>query len=177
MIPIKGALYFLGAAVAAFLLWWGYGKYSEYNDLKDAEQNRKIDAATVVVAHADTVYDTTRVGYIQYRDRILKSGTATPRDSATFKKADAVVVACDTLKSAHVQLETVLKDKPTGWRRVQSYGEALYDFNQRVPVIRAGATVAVVGPVSLSVAGEYAAPPAGTSTPSFRAIAGVRVAF
>ena len=177
MIPLRGALWTLGAALTAFLLFFGYGKYREYNALKDAEQNRKIDSATVVVAHTDTVYDTTRVGYIQYRDRILHSGTATPRDSATFHKADAVVAACDSSKIAHTNLETVLKNKPTGVRRIQAFGEAMFDIAHQVPVIRAGATIAILGPVSLSGAVEYAAPPTTTANPGFRALAGVQVKF
>lgn len=177
MIPLRGALWTMGAVVSVFLLWWGYGRYEKYNALKDQERKQKIETATAVVAHADTVYDTTRIGYVQYRDRILRSGTATPRDSATFKKADAVVMACDTLKSSSRALETVLKDPPTGVRRIQAFGEALYDVAHQVPVIRAGATAKVVGPVSLSLAGEYAAPPAGQATPALRALAGLRIDF
>lgn len=177
MIPVKGALYLLGAVVSGFLLWKGYGIYqqSKSNEMKSWE--RSVDSAAVVKARADTVYDTTRVGYIQYRDRILRSGTATPRDSATFKKADALVVACDTLKIRGNALVSVLKDKPSGVRRIQVYGEAMYDFANTVPVVRAGATAKLFGPINLSVAGEYAAPEAGSSDPRFRAMAGVRVNF
>lgn len=177
MNPLKAAFSTLGVVVAVFLLWKSYSSYTEYAALKDAAQKQKIAVATDVVAHADTVYDTARVGYIEYRDRILRSGTATPRDSATFKKANAVVVACDSLKSSSRALETVLRDPPTGVRRVQAFGEAMYDVAHQVPVIRAGATAKVIGPISLSVAGEYAAPPAGQSNPAFRALAGVRINF
>lgn len=177
MIPFKGALWTLGAVAAAMLLWFGYGKYREYSVLRDAEKNRQIAVQTAVVAHADTVYDTTRVGYIQYRDRILKSGTATKRDSATFKKADAVVTACDTLKGASRQLETVLRDAPTGVRRLQTYGEVLYDFSARAPVARLGATAKIVGPVSLSGAVDISIPPAGESHVTTRLLLGARINF
>lgn len=177
MIPLRGALWTLGAAVAALLLWYGYGKYGSYQDAKERAWQVKVDSLSVLKAHADTVYDTARVGYITYRDRILRSGTATPRDSVTFKKADAVVFSCDTLKIRGNQLVSVMQDKPSGVRRVQAYGEALYDVAHSVPVLRAGATAKVFGPVSLSVAGEYAAPRAGNSDPAFRALTGLRINF
>lgn len=156
------------------------------NVVEDAAWQRSVDSAARVtiarearLARVDTVYDTAKVSYVQYRDRILRSGTATARDSATFEKVDVVVAACDTVrvaagevieaKTGQLQIE---RAKP-GPRRVQGFGEALYSIVVAAPVVRLGATVRAVGPVYLSVAGELETGPEA----QYRVLAGVRINF
>lgn len=195
MIPVKGALYLLGAVVAGFLLWWGYGIYrqSKSNELKAWEYS--VDSAAVVKAEAlkasavaDTVYKQGETVYLRGREILLNPGPgrapATAEVRACFALADSSRTLCqrrheaDTAALHATERELNLwKNKPSGVRRVQAYGEVLYDFANAVPVVRAGATAKLFGPVNLSVAGEYAAPKAGNSDPAFRALAGLRINF
>lgn len=128
---------------------------------------------------ADTVYDTARVSYVTYRDRILQSGTATARDSMTFKLADKVVASCDTVRITSnaviesVQGEKKLQEQRPGPRRVQFFGEALYNMVAAAPVVRLGMTVKLLGPVDLSLAGEAER----RAEVPYRALVGVRIRF
>jgi hypothetical protein len=70
----------------------------------------------------------------------------------------------------------VWQNKP-GPARIQAFAEGLYDLAHSVPVARLGVTARLVGPISVSAAGEYAAPRAGQSNPAFRANVGVRYNF
>lgn len=194
MIPLR-ALWTLGAVLTAFLLWWAYGKYNSYEDAKVAAWQAKVkvaeasrDSALANAAREDTIYKAGETVYIKGRDILLHPGPgkppATPEVKACFALSDSLAVLCakrhdaDTAALHATERELKLyQDKPSGIKRVQAYGEAMYDLAHQVPVIRAGATMGLFGPISLSVAGEYAAPPIHTSTPAFRALAGVRVAF
>lgn len=194
MIPLRGALWVIGAAVAAFLLWWGYGVYerSKTNELKAWEHS--VDSAANIRAQkaqealiADTIYRAGETVYIRGRDRILTSpGGDTPEVKACFALADSSRTLCarrhdaDTAALHATERELVLwknKPDPPAARRIQAYGEAMYNLAHTVPVVRLGATARVLGPVSLSIAGEYAAPQAGKSDPTFRALAGLRINF
>lgn len=194
MNPMRGALWIIGAAVAAFLLWWGYGVYerSKTNELKAWEHS--VDSASTVRVQkarealiADTIYRAGETVYIRGRDRIRTSpGGNTPEVRACFALADSSRTLCarrhdaDTAALHATERELALwkkKPDPPTAQRIQAYGEALYDISHTVPVIRLGATARLLGPLSLSVAGEYAAPPAGRSDPAFRALAGLRINF
>jgi hypothetical protein len=195
MIPVRGALWTLGAVVAAFLLWWAYGKYGEYEDAKVAAWQGKVktaeasrDSALASSARTDTLYKQGETVYIKGRDILLHPGPgkppATPEVKACFALSDSLAVLCakrhdaDTAALHATERELKLyQERPSGVQRVQSYGEALYDFSQRVPVIRAGATAKLLGPVLLSGAVEYSAPQAGKSNPGFRALVGARINF
>lgn len=192
MIPIRGALWTLGAVVAAFLLLWGYRAYASAQDAKykawkvEAEVAKQIaDSLRGVAAQRDTQYVRGETIYLRGRDRILTSpGGNTPEVRACFALADSSRSLCakrhdaDTAALHAVERElSVWKSKPSGIQRIQAYGEAMYDVAHQVPVIRAGATAKVFGPIDLSIAGEYAAPQAGKSDPAFRALAGIRVRF
>lgn len=195
MIPLRGALWTMGAAVAAFLLWWGYGKYQRYEDgkvaawkasVKTAEAER--DSALAQAAKTDTLYQKGETVYLRGRDILLNPGPgkppATPEVKACFALSDSLAALCarrhdaDTAALHATERELAIwQAKPSGVPRVQAYGEALFDVAHQVPVLRAGATAKVFGPVNLSVAGEYAAPRAGNSDPAFRALAGLRINF
>jgi hypothetical protein len=195
VIPLRGALWLLGAAVAAFLLWWGYGVYSSAQDAKLAQWKAKAEAAELeadsmktLSARADTIYRQGETIYLRGRDVLLNPGPgrppATAEVRACFALADSSRTLCqrrhdaDTAALHATERELNLwKNKPSGVRRVQAYGEAMYDMAHQVPLIRVGATAKVFGPVHLSVAGEYAAPKAGSSDPAFRALAGLRINF
>ena len=147
-----------------------------------------LDVARAEKARLDSALANQVPIYIAGRDRILHDPAkpASPEVRACYEAADKVISACQKARAAdsvviaqQASLIGTLRNPPPpkGLARVQAFGEALYDFNQRVPVIRAGATAKILGPVHLSVAGEYAAPPAGQSTPVFRALVGARVNF
>lgn len=188
--PFKGAMWTLGAVVTAFLLVWGYIAYGQAQDAKAREWQAKVhaaevarDSALVAAARTDTLYRQGETVYLRGRDRILTSpGGNTPEVRACFALADSSRSLCakrhdaDTAALHATERElSVWKAKPSGNQRIQAYGEAMYDVAHQVPVIRAGATAKVFGPIDLSVAGEYAAPQAGRSDPAFRALAGIRV--
>lgn len=191
--PFRGAMWTLGAVVAAFLLVWGYIAYGQVQDAKAREWQAKVhaaevarDSALVAAARTDTLYRQGETVYLRGRDRILTSpGGNTPEVRACFALSDTLNTLCtrrhvaDTAALHATERELSLwKNKPSEVKRVQMFGEALYDISHSVPVIRAGATAKIPWvPIHLSVAGEYAAPPAGESKPVFRALAGLRVNF
>lgn len=192
MNPLKGAMWVLGAVVAGFLLLWGYKAYGSAQDAKQRAWELKVhaaevarDSALVAAARTDTLYRQGETVYLRGRDRILTSpGGNTPEVRACFALADSSRSLCakrhdaDTAALHATERELNLwKNKPSGVQRIQAYGEAMYDVAHQVPVIRAGATAKVFGPIDLSIAGEYAAPQAGRSDPAFRALAGIRVRF
>lgn len=195
MNPLKGALWTISAVVTGLLLLWGYRAYASAQDVKLAywKESAKIaeakaDSAAARAAHQDTVFREGEKVYIRGRDILLNPGPgkppATPEVKACFALSDSLLSLCakrheaDTAALHATERELkVWQNKPGGIPRIQAYGEGLYDFAHMVPVIRAGATAKILGPVHLSIAGEYAAPQAGKSNPAFRALAGVRVNF
>lgn len=195
MIPLRGALWVIGAAVGVFLLFWGYRAYGDVQDAKEAAWKAKVhvaelarDSALVSAAHADTIYRQGETTYVRGRTILLNPGPgkppATPEVKACFALSDSLLSLCakrhdaDTAALHATERELKLyQDKPSGIPRIQMYGEGLYDVAHMVPVIRVGATAKILGPVHLSVAGEYSAPPAGQSSPQFRALVGARVNF
>lgn len=195
MIPFKGALWTLGAAVGLFLAWktyiWNEGRLDAERIAFQQTVKAKDDSLAVSrreKASADSALANQIPVYIAARNNALTnpSKPATPEVRACYESADKVISACQKARAAdsvviaqQSSLITTLRNPPPpkAAARIQAFGEALYDVAHMVPVIRAGATARIIGPVSLSVAGEYAAPPAGQSTPAFRAEAGVRVTF
>ena len=195
MNPLKGAAWILGAALTVGLLIWGYITYQSAQDAKVAAWKLKAEAAQLaadsaraMAARTDTLYRQGETVYVRGRDVLLNPGPgkppATPEVKACFALSDQLQSLCakrhdaDTAALHATERELkVWQDKPSGIPRFQMYGEAMYDVAHQVPVIRAGGTAKVFGPIHLSVAGEYAAPQAGKSDPAFRALAGVRVNF
>lgn len=195
MIPFRGALWTLGAVVGLFLAWkayiWNEGRLDAQRVVFQQAVKAKDDSLAVSrreKASADSALANQIPIYIAGRDRILHDPAkpASPEVRACYESADKVISACQKARAAdsvviaqQQSLITTLRNPPPpkAAARVQAYGEALYDVAHTVPVIRLGATARVLGPMSLSVAGEYAAPPAGKSTPAFRALAGLRVTF
>lgn len=193
--PLKIALGIIAAVVLGFLVIKGYGMYEASKSNQQKTWERSVDSAATVRAEklkaaavADTVYQQGETVYVRGRDVLLNPGPgkppATPEVRACFVLANSSRALCqrrheaDTAALHATERELELwKAKPSGIQRVQAYGEGMYDVAHQVPVIRAGATARLFGPLSLSVAGEYAAPPAGKSSPAFRALAGVRVNF
>lgn len=194
MIPFKGALWTLGAVSAAFLLWWGYG-WNERR--KDAElvlwQNKvkllddSLLTARAEAARTDTLYQQGRTVYLRGRDRILHDTVHPPSAEvrACYASADKLISACEIRHRADsvvmAQLGgkiTLLENKPNpAARRVQAYGEALYDFAHMAPVARVGATARLLGPISLSAAADLSIPPAGESHATTRLMVGARINF
>ena len=191
----KFAAYAVGFLALFFLAsfakdWWDRRKDPAFQkDAKTAATGTA--AATGVAAKADTVYLQGETVYIRTRDALLNPGAgkppATPEVKACFAAAEDLRTKCDVRHSADVALSDSLRKELKVWQdrpvpktpRAQLFGEALYDVTRSVPVMRVGATARIpfISAVSLSVAGEYAAPPAGKSDPAFRALAGVRINF
>lgn len=195
MIPVKGALWSLGAVLGLFLAWRGYIWNESRLDAQRVEHNRIVQAkddSLVVSRREKAVLDSALAHqvpiYIAGRDRILRDPAkpASPEVRACYAAADLVISACQKARAAdsvvmaqQASLITTLRNPPPprAARRIQAYGEGMYDVIHMAPVIRVGATARIFGPISLSAAGEYAAPPAGNSTPAFRALSGVRINF
>lgn len=175
---------FFGVAITAMLAVWGFSSWEHRGDKTPFQQ--QADSAHTAVVHdsilvyqTDTAYLKGQTKYVTIRDRNANVPAAhevgVACDSALAAQ-DRRVAARDTLVSSLRREVNVWQNKP-GPPRLQAYAEGLYDLAQSVPVIRAGATFKVVGPISLSAAGEYSAPRVGKSDPGFRAVAGVRYSF
>lgn len=195
MIPFKGALWTLGAAFGVFLAWkaytWNEGRLDAERIAFQQTVRAKDDSLAVSrreKASADSALANQIPVYIAARNNALTNPArpATPEVRACYESADKVISACQKAHAAdsvviaqQASLITTLRNPPApkAAARIQAYGEAMYDVAHTIPVVRLGATTRLLGPVSLSVAGEYAAPPAGQATPAFRALAGVRVTF
>lgn len=195
MIPFKGALYGLGLILSGLLAWWGYGVYQSAQDAKRIKWENTVKAkddslkvARTERAQADSVLANRLPIYIAGRDRILRDPAkpASLEVRACYEEADKVISACQASRAAdsvviaqQASLITILRNPPPpkAARRVQAYGEGMYDLAHSVPVVRLGATARLLGPINLSVAGEYSAPPAGQNSPTFRALAGARINF
>jgi hypothetical protein len=184
VIPLRGFLYTIGVAAAAALLIWGYSAYRNHGDKTPFQQ--KAEAAHDTTTRAEALVARTDTLWLPARDSYLTA----KKKNADVPAAREVAVACDSALAAqdrriaardtlvgalHRELN-VWQNKP-GPPRVQAYAEGLYDLAQMVPVARVGVTARLVGPISLSAAGEYAAPRAGQSNPAFRANVGVRYNF
>jgi hypothetical protein len=100
----------------------------------------------------------------------FRSACRSYRDSATKSIAD--------LKLANAHLDTLLQ---LGRRekRVQFYGDGLYDVFNRRPVFRVGTNVKTLGSIYAKIEGEYAIPSAvkTESGDGFRLIAGAHLRF
>lgn len=195
MNPIKGTMWILGAAVGAFLLWRGYIWNESRLDAQRLEFQRTVKAKDDSLAvsrrekaSADSALANQIPIYVAGRDRILHDPAkpASPEVKACYQAADLVISACQKARAAdsvviaqQASLITTLRNPPPpkAARRIQAYGEALYDFAHMAPVIRAGATARLLGPISLSGAADLSIPPAGQSKVTVRALAGVRVNF
>lgn len=176
--------HWLGGAAVVTLAIWGYTWLNHRGDKTAFEQKAEAArdttrAAEILVAHTDTLWLPAQTKYLTVRDRNASvpaaREVAVACDSALAAQ-DRRVAARDTLASALRRELAVWQAKP-GPPRLQAYGEALYDLAHSVPMARVGATLRVAGPINLAGAVEYAAPPAGNSTPSFRATAGLRYNF
>lgn len=177
---------FFGGMLAFMLAMWGYDAYKHRGEKstieqKAAEQHAATDSALAQIARVDTVRLPALVDYSIVRSR---TRNANPQAEEVGKAADKVIA----LDSAAIQARDTAfarqgRELET-WKagcckppRLQAYAEGLYDVAHAVPVARLGATFKVMGPISLSAAGQYAAPPAGSSDPAFRATVGLRYDF
>jgi hypothetical protein len=184
VIPFRGFLLVIGSALAIALGIWGYSAYRHHGDKTPFQQKAEAahdttTRAEILVAHTDTLWLPAKTRYLTVRDRNAGNPAAhevaVACDSALAAQ-DRRVAARDTLVGALKRELDVWQNKP-GPPRLQAFAEGLYDLAHSVPVARIGATARLIGPISLSAAGEYAAPRAGDSNPAFKATLGVRYDF
>jgi hypothetical protein len=171
----------IGLFVVGGLFWLNRRETANADEWHKATIAAKADVKTktVIQQHFDTVYATTRAGYVEYRDRILHDTVIPPtiREKEIIAHTDTIVAACDSMQKADTSLiaalrhELKLAENPPGAPRLGYYAEGLYDFVQREPVARLGATMRVFGPLDLSaaVSGQRGVKP--------QALVGVRVRF
>jgi hypothetical protein len=100
----------------------------------------------------------------------FRSACRSYRDSATKSIAD--------LKLANAHLDTLLQLRNRE-KRVQFYGDGLYDVLNRRPVFRVGTNVKTFGSIYAKIEGEYAIPSAvkKESGDGFRLVAGAHIRF
>lgn len=175
---------FFTVVVGVMLALWGLQWYRNHGDKTPFQQ--KADAAhnetaqaTTLVAKTDTLWLPAQTKYITVRDRNASipaaHEVAVACDSALAAQ-DRRIAARDTLTGALRRELNVWQNKP-GPPRLSAFAEGLYDVVHAVPVVRAGATFRIIGPISASAAGQYAAPQIGKANPDFRATVGLRYDF
>jgi hypothetical protein len=174
----------VGAALLGALALWAFDAYRHRGSKTPFEQKAdsakaETQAATVLVARTDTLWLPAQTRYITVRDRNASNPAAhevgVACDSALAAQGRRVA-ARDTLVGALRRELDVWQNKP-GPPRLEAYAEGLYDAVNAVPVARLGASFRVAGPIDAIAQAEYAAPKAGQSNPSFRAVAGIRYRF
>lgn len=185
---------FLGLLIVGGIIARDMRKDSRYEAEKAKWQVQKRFDDSVVKIRMDSSYQAGQANaqsipvYLEGKTRIIHAAAGTTGEQAVracFALADVRISKCEASRKADsATIVALRKDLATTEAkperqlpRYQPFAEALYDLAHQVPVIRAGATAKVFGPIDLSVAGEYAAPQAGNSTPAFRALAGIRVRF
>jgi hypothetical protein len=166
----------VGGALLGALALWGFDSYRHRGDKTPFEQ--KADTAKAATTAA-TLWLPARNNYLAAKQRTAAvpaaREVAVACDSALAAQ-DRRIVARDTLVGALRRELDVWQNKP-GPPRLEAYAEGLYDAVNAVPVARLGASFRVAGPIDAIAQAEYAAPKAGQSNPSFRAVAGIRYRF
>jgi hypothetical protein len=157
-------------ALVAFFFWLASRDASA-----SAEWQQKLAAAravvktkTIIQRQASIQYDTVRVKWVTYRDRILHDTVNPPtvREREIIAQADKPVTACDTLKVAdsgliHAQANEIKIAESPPSKHVQFFGEALYNVVDRLPVARGGVELHVWRQLYIVGAGEYQVPSTG----------------
>lgn len=173
-----GVVILIGLALWAFTAIKGWGWRSPFEQQAEKAHD-KTAAAVLVVAQMDSARIPLLGSYTATRIRTRSNPAADELGKAADKviKADSnAITARDSAFKAQGEELTLWQNKP-GPPRLAAFAEGLYDLAHMVPVVRIGATFRVLGPFSLSAAGQYAAPQAGLSKPDFRATVGVRYDF
>lgn len=172
-----GVVLLIGLALWAFTAIKGWGWRSPFE--QQAERAAaKTEAAVVVVAKMDSLRAPLLVDYtvVRNRTRSIPAADEVGRAADKVIKADSnAITARDSAFKAQKEELQIWKDKKPP--RLAAYVEGLYDLAHMVPVVRIGATFKVLGPFSLSAAGQYAAPQVGLSKPDFRVLVGARYDF
>lgn len=175
---------FFEIVVIVFLALWAFQCYQKRGmqtsyQIQTAAAKAATDVAVTDVKVADSVRAPALVSYAVVRNRTRGNPAANDVGGAADKviKADSNAIAKRDTAFKKQGAELTLAQNPPGPPRFQAYAEGLYDLAHLVPVIRGGATFRLVGPISASAAGEYAAPPLNQSKPQFRAVIGLRFTF
>lgn len=189
---LKSAGLFILVALVVAIALFGYQQYGAWQDAKlvqwKADSTNAAEATRLAAENAELkrqARDTARLRYTVYRDRIVGSGTATPRDSATFAKCDEVVRTCGELQAADSVEKKKLRDelaiaraRPTERaKRLELFGEGMYDLLSSAPVLRAGVQVRLIGRISATAVGDVTLPSVTRQRTVTRALVGIRYRF
>lgn len=175
---------FFTVVVGVMLALWGFQWYQHHGDKTPFQQKAgashdTTQAAVKEVARVDTVRLPALTDYRRVRDRTPNTPQTVPLKNAADKAialSDSAIAKRDTAFARQGRELEVWKNKP-GPPRLAAFAEGLYDVIHAVPVVRVGATFRIIGPISASAAGQYAAPQLGKSNPDFRATVGLRYDF
>lgn len=189
---LKSAALFVAIGFIVALALFGYQRYGAWQDAKlekwKADSTNAAEATRLATENAELklrARDTAIVRYTVYRDRVVGSGTATPGERAAFGKCDEVVRTCaelhaaDSLEKESLRNElAIARDRPTERaKRLELFGEAMYDLLSAAPVLRAGVELRIIGPISAAAAGDVTLPSAGQPRIVTRALVGIRYRF
>lgn len=147
--------------VALSFMWWV--SCHDKRILEAAKANERIATRDTVIAvmegeaaRRDTVYIQ---GRTIYRD-VAANPASTKAD--VVRACNVIVAACDSVRSANTRLRDTLavqvaelkKMKAIKPPRFSAFAEGLYDVVNTEWVARGGIDFRIVGPISLTVAGE-----------------------
>lgn len=181
---VRGFLLIVAALIVIALVVHYLGNRSaDATQFKQATKAAHVvtQGAAAEVARIVPVVVSTRQTYASNRASVL-ANNPTAREVVSFQKSDAALLETDRLQTAQTALVAATASELKVWQnpptppRLVAYGEAMYDVIRRAPVARLGLTARVIGPVSLSAAGEYAAPSIGNASRT-SALVGVRITF
>lgn len=184
----------VGTVFVLALLFFGYNWYRGLAPARlakwRADSTAVADttrAATLRSVKADTQYQQGATIYLRGRDRILHDTVHPPSVEvrACYAAADSLFSLCairhaaDSSEKAALRAElAVARAKPTERpKRLNLFGEGLYDVLHMAPVFRAGAELRLLGPITAVGAADLSIPPAGQSRVNARALVGIRYVF
>ena len=189
---LKSAGWFVLLAFIVAIALFSYKRYGAWQEAKlvqwKADSTNAAEATRLAAENAELklrARDTAIVRYTVYRDRVVGSGTATPGERAAFGKCDEVVRTCAELQAADsVEKESLRKElaiaraRPTERaKRLELFGEGMYDLLSAAPVLRAGVELRILGPISAAAVGDLTLPSARDPRVVPRALLGIRYKF
>lgn len=176
----------VGILVLMLGLWWFKGCYDE-RIIKEAKEKAAIDSGTVNIGDAkgtlrikDSTVITERIRWIDVSRGAIASRPGDTTVANLVRSCNQFIVSCEgarkaaqaVIDSQDVQIKRLEKMKAIKPPRFSAFAEGLYDVVNAEWVARGGIDFRIVGPISLSIAGE-----AQPKDSKARALAGLRYVF